>query len=354
MRWWVHPPSATILGRTEEQPEVASEVPAQWARAITDLQRVAQRRHVDRWTAEVVTAFGAKGIRPILLKGPAIARWLYSDTGARSYCDVDVLVSPAQLAAAEEVLLEIGFDEPVHPKWLLPHARAWVRAADGATVDLHRTLHAMEAIPPESVWAETTMGAESCVVGGVHVDIPGPVMRALHVVLHLSPGEDPESQASEDLRRAMARVDRPTWHAAADRARRLGVADDMGQLLRESVDGAVLADQLGLPSVGSLRSYAVSGLERSDIPVSGYWFWCLGSLPSFHAKARWIVERQFPSRRYMEERYRLARLGVAGLGAAYLVRLLASCAVLPGATLHWLRFRYRLKNRLGGRPPARW
>jgi hypothetical protein len=347
MPWCVHPPSAANLTGTEEQPEVASHVPAEWAPAFADLKRVAQCRQVDRWTAEVVSAFGARGIRPILLKGPAIARWLYSDAEARSYCDVDVLVSPSQLIDAEEVLREIGFDEPVHPKWLLPHARAWIRASDGARVDLHRILHAMQAISPESVWEETSTGAESCVVGGLRVDIPGPVMRTLHVVLHTRGGEDPQSQASEDLRRALAQVDRPTWSAAADMARRLSVADDMGQRLRQSPDGSVLADELGLPSVGSLRSYA-----RSELPLSGYAFWCFGALPNYRAKIRWIVQRQFPTRSYMEQRYRLARSGVVGLGASYAVRLLTSCVGLPRATLNWVRFKHHLKERLGGRSPA--
>jgi hypothetical protein len=336
-----------ILPSTEAHPQTIRQVPVEWSPAFANLQRAAQRWQVDRWTAEVATAFGANGIRLILLKGPATVRWLYTDADARSYCDVDVIVSPSQLRDAEEVLRQLGFAEPVHPEWLLPHARAWERPSDGAKVDLHRTLHALETISPELLWAEMTVSAESCVVGGVRVDIPGEVMRTLHVVLHARPGEDPQSQVSEDLRRALAQVDRATWRAAADLARRLDVAGDMGQRLRGTPEGSVLADQLGLPKIGSLRSYVVAGLEASELP-SGYSFWCLGTLPTYRAKARWIVERQFPARNFMEQCYPMARTGVVGLGASYVVRLLASCIRLPRATLNWLGFNHQLKKSLPG------
>lgn len=83
---------------------------------MTDLRNVLARPAVagavrvlavDRVTAEVVPALAAVGIRPILLKGPSIARWLYP-SGGRSYGDTDLLVPPADFARAGSVLERPG------------------------------------------------------------------------------------------------------------------------------------------------------------------------------------------------------------------------------------------------------
>ncbi|MDQ6615966.1 MAG: nucleotidyltransferase family protein [Actinomycetota bacterium] len=313
--------------------------------AFAKLERGARCWQIDRWTAEVVTALRADGIHPVLLKGPATARWLYPDLADRPYCDIDLMVSPSQLAGAQQVLRRIGYAEPLHPKWLLPHARCWVRPADGSKVDLHRTLHCMEATPIEDVWEAVTTGAEKLVVGGISVDIPGPAVRALHLVLHLAPNEDPMSQASKDLRRAMEQVDRQAWQSAASLARRLGVDGDMGQRLCHTSDGAHLAHELGLPRVGSLRSSLISGTGRSEVSPRVYALWCLDSKTTLRAKVRWILQRQFPSRRFMEEVYPRARDGRFWLTASYLLRALESCTRVPGAVAEWNRFQRKLDRR---------
>lgn len=327
------------------KPELCRDTSWPWACAFAKLERGARCWQIDGWTAEVVTALRADGIHPILLKGPAIARWLYPDLADRPYCDVDLMVSPSRLARAEQVLRRLGYTEPLHAEWMLSHARRWVRSADGAKVDLHRTLHCMEAISSEDVWEAVTTGTETLVVGGVSVDVPGPAVRTLHLVLHLGPVEDPLSQASGDLKRAVAQVDHETWRLAAALARRLGVEGDMGQRLGQTSDGAVLAQRLGLPGVESLRSYLISDLERSEVSPTVYMLWCLGSMKTLRGKVRWILQRQFPSRRYMEEWYPHARDGSLGLMASYLLRALQSCRRLPGSVVHWHRLRREFQRR---------
>ena len=51
---------------------------------------------IDAVTAQVVTALRANGIRPLLLKGPSIAGWLYGDGAARPYGDSDLLVASGE------------------------------------------------------------------------------------------------------------------------------------------------------------------------------------------------------------------------------------------------------------------
>src|SRR4051794_29731344 len=107
------------------------------------------RFRVDTWAAEAVAALRVAGISALLLKGPAISRWLYpGNVASRPYLDVDLLVSPADYAGAETVLASLGYEGqgPAFIEGDLPHARPFVRDSDGAMVDLHRVLHGMENV----------------------------------------------------------------------------------------------------------------------------------------------------------------------------------------------------------------
>lgn len=224
------------------------------------------RSRIDATTAEVVVALRRRGIRAVLLKGPVVQRWLYAeDPWTRTYCDTDLLVAPGDLCRSEAVLEDLGFERPLHPQWLQPHAVSWSRPSDQAFVDLHRTLHGLETISEHLVWSEVIAGGESCVVAGQTVDIPGLAMRTLNVVMHVSFADAKDAKVYIDLSRALDRIDRATWQSAADLARRLGVDDEMGARLRLVDQGVTLADDLDLPAIGSLRSYGRAGLESGDL-----------------------------------------------------------------------------------------
>src|SRR5437667_12114242 len=79
---------------------------------IADLEPVLRRVAIDVVTAEVSEALRAAGMRCILLKGPALTRWLYPRGEERSYLDVDLLVSEANLARAEKLQAPRVFTRP--------------------------------------------------------------------------------------------------------------------------------------------------------------------------------------------------------------------------------------------------
>jgi hypothetical protein len=74
--------------------------------------RTAHGMAVDQVAAEVVSAFRREGIDTVLLKGPALARWLHPE-GGRSYGDTDLLVAPVDFPAAEAVLVRLSLDPPL-------------------------------------------------------------------------------------------------------------------------------------------------------------------------------------------------------------------------------------------------
>src|SRR5438105_7762885 len=68
---------------------------------------------LDHVLAEIAGAFDERGVRYLLLKGPAFAQWLYDDPGARLYADIDLLIEPRCLPSARRTVVDLGFE-----RWL--------------------------------------------------------------------------------------------------------------------------------------------------------------------------------------------------------------------------------------------
>ena len=119
----------------------------------------------------LIEALRAADVRPILLKGPPLVRWLYG-RDARSSSDVDLLVAPAQLGAAEDTLAGLGF-APLLPGRIPgdrpKHAQAWERAGSPITADLHHNLVGV-GTPPEQTWRILAERTETILVGGTTVE----------------------------------------------------------------------------------------------------------------------------------------------------------------------------------------
>jgi hypothetical protein len=301
------------------------------------MHRAAVRVWLDWVAAQTVTALGARGVRPILLKGPPIARWLYADDPAeRLYEDVDLLVGPGELNDAEAVLGELGFrrrsvmliDDPD------PHAEPFVRESDGATVDLHRTLHRCEHVADALVWRTVSAETERMVVGGVEVEVPSIPVRLLHVTFHPDPTKhSPGARPWVDLQRAIERVDMSDWYRAREIAQELGTSDAMGYGLRLDPRGAGLADRLGLPQ-GAPESVLLREASTSTRFVAQ-----LAALTGGRAKARYVAQKLFPPRAYMAQSTEMARGGTGRLLLAYTARLGRAVVQLPGALAGWRRVR---------------
>lgn len=217
------------------------------------LAAVGRRMLVDHTTLEVVGALRDAGIEPVLLKGPAIARWLYEQPGERTYDDADLLVAPDAFARAEQVLAELGFvrgEEPPRdvplPAGQRPHADTWSRGGDGVDVDLHRCLHHTEHVPAQDVWDEVWRDHATLDVFDAEVSVPSIRVRALHVVLHLQPKDVPGTRAWTDLERAVERVDLGDWVGAVDLAEQFGIRAEVGALLALVDGGPELAGHLSL------------------------------------------------------------------------------------------------------------
>jgi len=304
----------------------------------------ALRLRVDSWTAEVVSAMRARGIRTVLLKGPVIARWLYGGRPAeRVYCDCDLLVGPDDTVSARALLTELGFRAQEHPLIEVDehHARIFLRASDDANVDLHRTLHGMEHLEPQRVWAMVGCHLAQIDVGGATVDVPDPVLRTLNVALHLGPADAPASQPWQDLALALERVDDTTWQAAAGLARELGIEHELAARLRRLAAGARLADRFMITTRGSEYYNLVGAVATGRTSPAVYSISLLRSQPTRAARFSYALAKVFPPTEQLRRQYALARRGPAGILMARGLRIVLVAGRLPAALIAYRRERTR-------------
>jgi hypothetical protein len=282
---------------------------------------------------EIVAAFEAADIPSILLKGPSFSTWLYPET-ERPAVDVDLLVPATRLADAEAILAARGFrhapldDLEGDKPW---HAHEWVRARDGAIIDLHRTLLGLRR-PPAEVWEVLEGRTEPLQLVRREVRILDEAARCLHVALHAAQGGTSTAKARRDLLRAVAVAPSAAWAEAADVAARLGGAASFAAGLRLAGGrGEEMARELGLPT----RFDPETELRRrnaSGEAVGLAWFL---SLPSWAARGRWLRSKLFPPREFMSAWDERAEDGGLALWFAYPRRWVWLAARLPRAFRQW-------------------
>jgi hypothetical protein len=272
----------------------------------------------DRVTAEVSSAFRAAGIRSILLKGPALARWLYDDGALRTYLDCDLLVSPEAFSGAERILMGLGFQreglDTIPHDWP-KHARTWYREG-GGNVDLHRTLVGV-GVPDVELWQILSSKTETMKVGGVTVevlDLPG---RALVVALHAAKDGTRKGKVRHDLGHALERVETGIWREASRLASRLGALPAFGAGLRLLPPGQHLARELDLPTEVPMEAALRSRGAAPPFAVGIEW---LARAPGFRGKLALVGRKLVPPPAFMRSWTPLARRGLLGLAAAYVWR----------------------------------
>jgi hypothetical protein len=283
---------------------------------------------VDAVTAEVHDALGRAGIPAILLKGPAVAEWLYRDRGEmRTYGDTDLLVRRADWEAAVDVLRELGFDDHhapmAHPRMESYHSHPWVRGE--ANVDLHATLEGLEA-DFEAVWAGLSADPGTLRIAGRDIAVLGPVQRAMMVVLHAAKHHRLERTPLRDLELALEQEPFERWREAGSLAERLDGTPAFASGLRLTPAGTEIARRLGVAQTSSLKT----ALRESEVPLAEG----LGELaraPGLWAKLRLAARELVPTPAFMRWWSPLARRGRLGLALAYALRPLALLARLPRA-----------------------
>jgi Uncharacterised nucleotidyltransferase len=298
----------------------------------------ANNLRVERVIGEVHDAFAAASIEAILLKGPAIAGWLYEEDEVRPYGDGDFLVARTQWEAAGSVLRGLGFQEDIarleHPNLESFASYAWTRQREAGiqSIDLHATLSGIGADFPE-VWAILSSDTSGIGVAGRQMRILGEPARAMHIALHAA--HHHEGKQILDLERALERLDEAVWRAATEVARSLDATAAFATGLRLTPAGAALARRLG---VHEARSVAAT-LKLDNVPLSEGLEYLAGKRGT-GAKLAIVRDELVPTPDFLRWwAPELAGRGRLGLAGAYLWRVCWLLGHLPAGLLAWRRAR---------------
>jgi hypothetical protein len=272
---------------------------------------------LDATAAQTVRSFRHAGIPSILLKGPALSRWLYDEGALRPYVDCDLLVPPAGFARAEQVLATMGFErygmDTIPGDWP-KHASTWIRP-NGDTIDLHRTLVGVEVQPAEAwdVWWDET---EPMRVAGVDVDVLRPPARALLIALQAAKDGGRVGKVRHDLGHAVERLPKHLWQEAAVIAARLRATGALGTGLRWFPQGAQIASELELSTERTVPIVLREHGAPPPLAVGMDWFFS-GNARGIRGRAELVVRKLFPPPAFLRAWSSLARRGRVGLMLAY-------------------------------------
>ena len=263
---------------------------------------------------------------PIVLKGPALAIWLYTGDRERTFGDLDLLVKPARIEAADGCLSALGYSRGQAGWDRISHA--WRKPGETFAIDLHTSIVGADA-DPGIVWRELTANSVERYLLGVPCRCLDEDGLAMHVATHAAQHAlDGDAKPLEDLRLALAAADADTWTAAADRARRIGAEPAFAAGLRRLPEGAAVAARLGLSEVAPID---VALRASEDPPALVLGLEQLRRTEGAAAKARFALSKVFPPAGQLRATSSLARRGGAGLVAAYGLRPFAVAAELPRA-----------------------
>ena len=292
---------------------------------------------LDTTAAGLTATFRAAGIQTLLLKGPTVARWLYTDVEPRSYVDIDLLVRPSDFAAAEALLAAQGYrhalDGAVPSElWEAPGGRVRRRCCRSPPV------RSTGSRRQSRTWRELSAGSETIIVGGASLRMPREAARCVLLALHAAHHRRAAGQPIRDLELAHASAWlHQIWVAAVEVAQRLGVVDAFATGLRIVDGGSTIADALALPTRTSSRA---SHPRRVGSRIA--WnFERLVATRGLRARTVFVTRKLAPTPAFMRHRYRLPPGAHGRLAAAYVRRPLGLLLGLPSSLRTWWRLRRR-------------
>lgn len=250
------------------------------------------------------------GIRALLLKGPAFARWLYPALHLRVSGDMDLLFrSRAEAEHAARRMAPLGYDLAFMPGADVYEmtARRGRGTANNLEIDLHWRLINTEAYA--SVLSFDPLWAASMEMPGFDGSFRrlGEVDAFIHACLHrahdLGLQRPDRMKWVYDIHLMLERMDAARWPAlihTLQEKRVVGVClrsiHDTMALLHSPVDEATLAELETLA--------AAEPLDWRRLHDWRYMQWQnLRALPTARARARWLWERLIPTRSHLRELY---------------------------------------------------
>jgi Uncharacterised nucleotidyltransferase len=303
-------------------------------------------RTLDAVAAQVLAAFRQAGVEALLLKGRALATLLYRAGEQRDYSDVDLLVAPHALDAAEATLRGLGYGNASSAQGIddiggVVHADTWIRGAPGSwdqpMIDLHRWLPGARATPGKA-WEALAARRTWIEIEGCQAAVLNRAGQAMHLATHAAQHGPGFPKHVDELALALERWPADAWDSAAWLAQEIDATEAFAAGLRLVPEGAVVAARLALGSTGEL-----DWTIRHRRPRGTFHVQALADARGARERLEVLRRSLLPSRVWIMHQHPWARAGGLRVIAAYGAHL----ARAPGwAARAWL---YRGRARRAGR-----
>jgi hypothetical protein len=221
----VHEGTAPLLHSHLRRLDLLDRLPPPARHRLSEVERGvwAANAVLARHWGEATAALHRAGVESLTLKGMALAHVVYADPGLRPMADVDLLVRPADRAAALDALGALGYRTPGEAADRLGASRSFAELVrDGTRIDLHwhagryLRFEGVVEVDHDGLWSR----ARDLITPEGRSLMPSPEDLLLHLVLHLTLGSD------------FARV---LWYVDIDAVvRRFAAGLDWERLVREA------------------------------------------------------------------------------------------------------------------------
>lgn len=292
-------------------------------------QEAAISLFIDLETVRIVQQLSKQGIESVLLKGPVLARLLYSQEEPRGYVDIDLLVPPFEVEAALRLLAGQGYGDILASEIeRAPHARTLRRTVPDGTgavdVDLHTSFHGV-GVDPKEFWRAIRGEAETLAISDSEVAVPSTRAVALLVGLHATAGGAARAKPLADLDRALGRLPDSLWGEAFGLAVQLRAEAWFLAGLDLSAEGRALVARCGFSGARS----ATALLSSRGSPPTALGIQRLFETGGWRNRWRLLARELIPTAEFMRMSSPLAKRGLFGLLSAYALRSLWLAAMLP-------------------------
>lgn len=261
-------------------------------------------------TRKVVELLAAAGIPVLLLKGSALAWWLFPAPYLRECGDIDLLVaSREQARLVVDLLSELGFPAGYDQGGLAHEqvARRELSATLNIDIDVHWRLLNSPAFA--DIFSFDELLAASIPLPGLSVHARGlaPAHAFLHATLHramnLHIGVGDGLKWLYDLHLLASRLEPKDWALLRQLCRERGLSG----VFLEGIRAAAAEFGTAVPAEVLAELHEQRAHESLDASRLGDWYYMqrqnLRALPSRRAYLQWMWGRLFPPLGYLRELY---------------------------------------------------
>jgi hypothetical protein len=297
---------------------------------------------LDAAAVKAFEAFAAAGVDPVLLKGPGLARLLYTAEERRTYSDVDVLVAPRDLTQARETLERLGYRNAtdvlgIDDVGAVVHEESWVGVNAGSQrellIELHLRMAGSEA-PPEAAWDALSPHRTWIDLRGRRMPVLDLQGSAMHLATHAAQHGPGYIKGCRELALGLERWPFAIWRGAARLAAEIEATEAFAAGMRLVPAGSELARTLGLPATDRLDWEIRHSGAR---PRGTFHLRALLEAQGLRARTRVVRRSLLPPRRWIEWQFPWARASGRRLLLAYLIHIARTPEWTARAWWFWRR-----------------